>query len=319
MPLFATYSWLKQDNKPLGNSLDKTVAILMFPGVEVIDFAGPYEVFWAAGANVITVAESPDILKSGTSLKITPDYTFDNMPHADIIVLPGGNVDDGNANILKWLKAQNSQAEKIMSVCNGAFFLSSAGMLDGLTATTFFSAIPSLRTVSPRTKVVDDQRYVNNGHIVTSAGLSSGIDAALFVVSEYLGVGRTQQIATTLEYKWNNDNGFVRGQLADKHLVRVLDVFYAFPRKTLLYTGDTKNWKISLQIEANLTNDQIMELIGVQLTRVNQWKLITSKPTLSEWEFTYEEENWKGEVRIDAETSSGSRKQVSFTIERVES
>lgn len=313
-PMFATYKWLKQPSKIQNNSLKKTVAVLLFPGVEVIDFAGPYEVFEAAGAKVFTVAESTDVLTSGLSLKIEPNYSFENMPHADIVVVPGGDVNSDNSVILDWLKKQDKQAETIISVCNGAFYLSSAGMLDGLTATTFFTAIPSLKSTSPKTKVVDDQRYVDNGHIVTSAGLSSGLDAALFVVSKYLGMGRTEQIATTLEYKWNRDNDYVRAQLADKHVASLPDVFYSFPRKILRYAGDANQWQIDVNIQTDLTEEQIRRLVVVHLERVCHWKKSTS--VSNTWEFEDQTNIWSCALAIANGEQAGGEKKVSVNVKR---
>lgn len=314
MPFFATYAWLKPYENPIENTLDKTVAVLLFPGVEIIDFTGPYEVFEAAGATVFTVAESTDILTAGSSLKIKPDYTFQDMPDADIILIPGGNVRRSDAKILDWIKKQDKNAEKLLSVCNGAFFLSSAGLLDGLNATTTFPLIPRLQALSPKTKVVDDQRYVNNGHIITSAGLSAGIDAALFVVSEYLGVGGAQQIAATLEYDWNYDNGYVRGQLADKYFARVLDVFASFPRKLLKYDGDNNQWQIELEIETPLTVEQLNTLVNTQLTQVNQWKMSKSTPSSSKWTFKSDQENWKGLTTIELQNEKEQIKYISLKV-----
>ncbi len=315
MPLFPSYASVNPTKKK-NDELNKTVAILLFPGVEIIDFAGPYEVFWAAGARVFTVAESTEILKSGT-LQVKPDYSFDNMPKADIIVLPGGNVKRDNPAILAWLKNQDKQSEKIMSVCNGAFYLSSAGLLDGLTATTFFSAIPSLRASTPKAKVVEDQRYVNNGHIITSAGLSSGIDAALFVVSEYIGIGATQQLATLLEYKWNYDNGFVRAQLADRFLTRDLDVFSPFPQKVISYTGDNNHWEVKLSVDTELIPGQLMKLMELQFTKAKRWKQLSLTDQNGKWEFKDKDQPWNYDVSIVPDQALSNIKNILLSVSKI--
>src|SRR5207245_8921403 len=115
-----------------------------------------------------------------------------------------------------------------MSVCNGAFILASAGLLDGLTATTTSGLIEKLRAEYPKTKVVDDRRFVDNGRIITAGGLSSGIDGALHVVSKMLGNGTAQAVALALEYDWRPGAGFARGALAAR-LIPDLDL--AGPRR----------------------------------------------------------------------------------------
>ena len=299
MPLYATYRWLKHPDHVEESTLNKTVAILLFPGVELIDFAGPYEFFRAAGAHVITVAETAGIVTSATSLKITPDYRFDNMPHADIIVLPGGNVNRNNPKILEWLKKQSENSEKVLSVCNGAFFLAGAGLLDGLQATTFYPQIARLREISPRTKVVNDQRYVSNGKIVTSAGLSSGIDAALFVVSEYLGIGAAQQLAVLLEYKWNYNNGFVRAQLADTHFARTTDVFAPLNGKIVWYEGNNNMWELRVRVQHSITSAQLMKILAAQFEQVQKWNLRKSDEKTGSWSYKVDGRAWVATAEID--------------------
>ncbi len=314
MPLFATFLHLKPNPEPVSNTFGKTVAVLLFPGVEVIDFTGPYEVFEAAGARIFTVAETTAILKAGKSLQIKPDYTFADMPDADIILVPGGNVDRSDPKILNWLKKQDRLAEKIVSVCNGAFFLSAAGLLDDLSATTTFPLVAALQSISPKTKAVDNQRYVNNGHIITSAGLSAGIDAALFVVSEYIGVAGAQQVAMTLEYNWSYGSGYVRGQLADKYLARSLDIFSPFPQKLLTYTGDQNHWKAELDIETPLSIGQLTRLIDAQFDQVNQWKRVKSALNSSEWTFKSGSDSWSARATI--ETKTGNTRHVTLSVWR---
>jgi hypothetical protein len=204
-----------------------------------------------------------------------------------------------------------------MSVCNGAFYLSSAGLLDGLTATTFFSAIPSLRASTPKAKVVEDQRYVNNGHIITSAGLSSGIDAALFVVSEYIGIGATQQLATLLEYKWNYDNGFVRAQLADRFLTRDLDVFSPFPQKVISYTGDNNHWEVKLSVDTELTPGQLMKLMELQFTKAKRWKQQSLTDQNGKWEFKDKDQPWNYTVSIVPDQALSNIKKVLLSVSKI--
>ena len=159
----------------------KEVAILVFPGVQIIDYTGPYEVFGQAGYHVFLVAEADTMIQTAMGMQIVPHYTFDNSPPADIIVIPGGNVGraQNNPKVLDWIKKGEPAAESVMSVCNGAYILAETGLLDGKEATTFASLIDGLRNRATKTKVVEDQRLVE----VTrpSDGASAGTDDALFL------------------------------------------------------------------------------------------------------------------------------------------
>src|ERR1700736_1643650 len=155
-----------------------TVGILLFDGAEVIDYAGPWEVFGEAGFKVHTVAETAKPVNAVFGQKLIPDYTFANSPKIDILLIPGGSVHRAmdNPQLIKWVQTNAKEAIHVMSVCTGAFILAKAGLLDGLNATTIQHAIDDLGKFSSKIKVVRDKRYVDNGKIITTAGLSSGID-----------------------------------------------------------------------------------------------------------------------------------------------
>ena len=154
----------------------KKVAILLFNKVENIDFTGPMQVFDVAGFEVFTVAadRSPLVISGG--MKVLPQYTFADAPDADVVVLPGGSVDDVMMDeaTLAWIKGEAAHAQHVMSVCNGAFILAHTGLLDGLTATTTSGNVDSLRHHSPRTRVVRDKRVVDAGKIITHRRPVSG-------------------------------------------------------------------------------------------------------------------------------------------------
>jgi transcriptional regulator GlxA family with amidase domain len=186
-------------------SAAKNVAILIYDGVQIIDSMGPYEVFGQAGWNVYTVAAKAQPVTSAMGQTLVPRYSFANAPRPDILVAPGGDVDGPMADpkVIAWIRGESQKAEVVLSVCTGAFLLARAGLLDGLTATTYQSAIPRLRAVAPKTRVVTDRRFVDNGKIVTSAGLSAGLDAALHVVAKLSGNERAEDVARNLEYRWD--------------------------------------------------------------------------------------------------------------------
>ncbi|TWI95964.1 DJ-1/PfpI family protein [Mucilaginibacter frigoritolerans] len=189
-----------------------TIAFYLQDGVEVLDFAGPMEVFITAGFNVITVSKTYKPIRSKTVLFITPDYTIADAPKSDILVVFGGptqpTIDD--PEVMAWLKAQISSDKYVMSVCTGAFILGKTGILDNLTATTFHTAIGDLAKAYPKTKVLANTRFVDNGTVITTAGISAGIDGALHLVEKLRGRPYAKSVAETIEYdKWVPDNGLI--------------------------------------------------------------------------------------------------------------
>lgn len=188
------------------------VAIFIHDGVELLDFAGPGEVFSAAGFSVFTVAPTDNIVTSQGFVRITPQYSIQNCPQPDIIVLPGGatNIPMENPQVIAWLKKAVPGTIVTLSVCTGAGLLSKAGFLDGKTATTFHNYIDELQEITPRAKVVRDTRFVDNGMIITTAGVSAGIDGALHVVEKLQGNHAARNVATYMEYdKWKPGEGLV--------------------------------------------------------------------------------------------------------------
>jgi putative intracellular protease/amidase len=217
------------------------VAILIFDGVQIIDFTGPYEALGAGRSrNVYTVAEKPDVITTAMGMRVAPNYTFANQPKPDIIVVPGGGNSGepgakphgvgaqlNNEAVIRWVRESAAQAKYVMSVCNGAFILAKAGLLDGLTATTTAGYIDYLATVAPKTKVVYDQRYVDNGKVITTGGLSAGIDGAMRLIEKLEGRGAAIQTALGIEYNWQPDSGWARAGLADMRIPNsIYEPFY---------------------------------------------------------------------------------------------
>jgi len=184
----------------------RNVAIVVYPGVELLDFAGPGEVFSAAGNgafNVFTVGPTHEPIVSQGFVRITPEYGIADSPKPDILVIPGGHAASvyEDAKMMAWVKARVAGAELTMSVCNGALVLAKAGLLDGLRATTHFGSIEKLRSF-PRITVVPEARFVDNGRIVTTQGVSAGIDGALHVVERLLGAETAWSAARYMMYHW---------------------------------------------------------------------------------------------------------------------
>lgn len=186
----------------------RKVAIFIHEGVELLDFSGPGEVFASTdhrqAFEVYTVAASADEIVSQGFVTIKPHYTFANCPPPDIVILPGGRTDVplSDAAVIKWIKDSSQKAEVVLSVCTGAFLLAKAGLLDGREATTHWSAIAALRQEAPKTTVRERCRFVDNGKVITAAGVSAGIDASLHVVDKLLGRDVAEKTAHYMEYKW---------------------------------------------------------------------------------------------------------------------
>ena len=199
----------------------KRVGIVLFKDVEVLDFCGPFEVFSATRLNedsrreepspyeVILVAEKNNAVVAAGGMKVLPDYVFENCPKLDILVVPGGwGVREELKNIAMrdWLRARSSEVETLTSVCTGSILLGNAGLLHGLSATTHWRSLEWMRELFPDVTVEFDKRVVEEGRIITSAGISAGIDMALRVVARHHGEGVARATAMHMEYPYPEDN-----------------------------------------------------------------------------------------------------------------
>lgn len=191
----------------------RNVAILIFNDVEVLDFCGPYEVFGATGRGnntqpfkVYTVAAAIPTIACN-QLSINPQYTLETCPQPDILLIPGGygtRQQMHNQILLDWIKECSKQAELTLSVCTGALLLAKAGLLENLAATTHHLAIDLLKQTAPNTEIRANERFVDNGKIILSAGISAGIDMSLYVVAKLLGIQQAIETAEYMEYDWKS-------------------------------------------------------------------------------------------------------------------
>ena len=199
-----------------------TVGILIFDDVEVLDFCGPFEVFSVARPagkygdefklfNVVTIAEEDRIITCRGGLLVKPHATTENHPPLDILVVPGGQGtrrERHNQRLLDWIARQDQHTNLTTSVCTGAFLLAERGLLDHHRATTHWGSVEWMRSTYPTVEMVADTRVVDEGHIITSAGISAGIDMSLYVVSRLHGVDVAEWTARQMEYDWS-----ARGQV----------------------------------------------------------------------------------------------------------
>jgi len=196
------------------------IAILVFDAVEALDFAGPYEVFTTAsrvhgrshpGApalfEVACVARDLQPVQARAGLRILPDHGFDGSPRCDVLVVPGGVVDAAMACLATrgWIGRTAAQAQITASVCTGAFLLAAAGVVAHDTVTTHWEDVDDLRARFPGLTVRADRRWVDNGTVVTSAGISAGIDMCLHLVARLAGSALAARTARQMDYPWHGD------------------------------------------------------------------------------------------------------------------
>jgi transcriptional regulator GlxA family with amidase domain len=199
--------------------MDKwNVGIFIFDGVEVLDFAGPFEVFSRtrleggvdsrrsderAPFEVFTVARSHEPVVATGGLRVLPAHSFDDAPHIDLLLVPGGFgtrplLEDASA--LDWIRRTAAGCRKLTSVCTGSLLLAKAGLLDGKRATTHWAALDLLAAVGPAVSVDRERRVVDDG-VITSAGVASGMDMAFYVVEQLFGKDVADETAHYIEYR----------------------------------------------------------------------------------------------------------------------
>ncbi|BFV61035.1 DJ-1/PfpI family protein [Kitasatospora sp. CMC57] len=192
-----------------------TFGILVFDEVEVLDLGGPFEVFSTAGRlartaddepllRVLTVAAAGRVVRARGGLKVMADHTLAEDPPFDVLVVPGGvtTAVEADATVIDWLTRRRQSAALTFSICTGAFLLAATGALDGRAATTHWEDQEELARRWPGTEVRSDVRWVDDGDVVTSAGISAGIDASLHLVGRLFGEQLARRTAHQMEYVW---------------------------------------------------------------------------------------------------------------------
>jgi putative intracellular protease/amidase len=297
------------------------IAILIFDGVEIIDYSGPYEVFGTAGFEVYTVAEALKPIVTNMGLTVVPKYTFADSPAPDVIVVPGGDlkVPKDSPITLKWIVEQSARSEHTMSVCNGAFLLAKLGLLNDLTATTTYSLLDTMRQRYPSVHVVDNQRFVDSGKIITTAGLSSGIDGALHIVSLLQGPGRAQQTALNMEYNWQPDLNFARAALADGHIPDDFDLNAFGTWKLASTSGDRNHWTMVLQMQSPLNAQELLDKMGSQYAEHGHWGTGSTarNQVLRQWKFADSKgDPWTSTLRATSAAPSSHDYAVTVEVSR---
>jgi transcriptional regulator GlxA family with amidase domain len=184
----------------------------------VLDFAGPFEVFNTAARmytslhpenhedrfKVFTIAEKSGLIRARAGLPILPDFDISNNPPLDVLIVPGGvhKPEMEKPQVLDWVRRVNNETHITAAVCTGAFILGKSGILNGLNVTTHWEDIPDLRNLFPASTVLENARWVDEGRIVTSAGISAGIDMSLHLVARLEDEALAVKTARQMEYDW---------------------------------------------------------------------------------------------------------------------
>ena len=186
-----------------------TIGIPLFDDAEELDFVGPWEVFTTAGAGkpgalrVVTIAESRDPVRCNKGLRVLPDHGFEDAPALDVVLVPGGQgtrKEVENPVLMDWLRKTGERCTWVTSVCTGSLLLHGAGFTSGRRITTHWAFVATLREKAKDATVLDDVRYVQDGNVVTAAGVSAGIDMALWLVGQIHGVDVARQTQHFMEY-----------------------------------------------------------------------------------------------------------------------
>jgi transcriptional regulator GlxA family with amidase domain len=194
--------------------MTRNIAIMIFDDVEVLDFCGPFEVFSVANYfskaafNVYLIAPEQHTILARNGLKVIPDYDLAHAPNPDLLLIPGGwgtRPLIHNPTVISYIQQQAERVERLLSVCTGAYLLAKADLLDGLQATTHHGSFEMLAELAPTARLVRDVKYVDNGRIVLSGGISAGINMSLYVVGQLLGKEVAQKTADYMEYDWRAD------------------------------------------------------------------------------------------------------------------
>jgi putative intracellular protease/amidase len=299
----------------------RNVAILVFDGVQIIDYTGPYETFGhvyvfdqPAPFNVYTVAEHATAITTAMGMSVNPKFSIEGAPRADILIVPGGDVRSTlkNPKIIDWLTDTSRHAEIVMSVCNGAFILAKAGLLDGLEATTTAFLTERLKAEAPHTRVNTSVRFVDNGKIITTAGLSSGIDGTLHVIERLYGRGTAESAALAMEYNWDPNSTYARAALADKYLPNTYNIeSVARTWRIVSREGGIDHWQSQWSIDSSASASDLLQHVEEAFSHreyfprapLVSWQRLTETDSPQEvrsgWRFRDESGSpWDGRVSV---------------------
>ncbi|HUF88556.1 MAG TPA: DJ-1/PfpI family protein [Gemmatimonadota bacterium] len=305
---------LAQTEKP-------NVAILVYDGVQVIDHAIPFEVFGQFSLNnVYTVALDSGPLTTYMGMRILPNYTFDDAPRPDVLVLPGGDTRDARQDpeIMEWVRRTAAETDHVLTICTGTFFLVGSELLEGVRATTWYNRQDALREAAPRTEVVGDEIVVDSGKLVTAAG--SGIEGSLQVLAKLHGEAWAEVVRLNMEYEPMPEIFHVpRVELADLNLPDGIYGVFPWRRAELLrYNGDRDAWAMAWRFDPEQSIDSLRADVSAAISAEDGWTVVGEETSDSNWSSRWLLEGrdggeWRGEVSL---VEAGERVDLGLWVRR---
>ena len=303
-----------QEDKP-------NVAILVYDGVQVIDHAIPFEVFGQFSLNnVYTVSADGGPITTYMGMQVLPNYSFADAPAPDVLVLPGGDAGEAQRNreIASWVDRTVYDADHILTVCTGIFFLASNDVLDGKRITTWYERQDELRRIAPRAEIVSDRITVESGRLVSSAGL--GVDGALRIVARLHGEAWAEVVRLNMEHEpIPHELHVPRAELADVMLPG--GVYAVFPwreAELLRYEGNRDGWTMDWRFDSQEPIDSISAKFREALNSEEGWELVGTEKLRTAWnsEWTISgrgESVWAAVVRL---RDLGTQVDLEMNVER---
>jgi putative intracellular protease/amidase len=278
--------------------------------------------FGAADFDVYTVAASRTPVRTAMGLEVVPKYAFADAPQPDVLVIPGGAVTAAQSDpaTLDYIRHATEKTTHTMSVCNGAFILANTGLLDGLSATTTYHNIPRLAKQFPKVHVAHDRRYVDNGHLVTTAGLSAGMDGALHVIARMMGTGYAEEVALGEEYAWTPEGGFVRGAMAD-HQIPEVDMQSLGDWTVRRTEGDQRHWELELTGHSDMALPALTDRLEHALAQGKWTKgpqaAAAGAARTSRWRFTGDDgKPYKASLQVKPESANAHDYAIALVLTR---
>jgi transcriptional regulator GlxA family with amidase domain len=193
--------------------MQKNVGILIFNEVEVLDFAGPFEVFsitedenYSKPFKCFLIAETDEVVHARNSMLVKPNFTIYNCPNMDVLIIPGGygaeKIEINNKVLINWLADKKHKVNIIGSVCTGAFLLAESKIITNEEVTTHWMDIDELQMKYPGLRVLRNIKYKDNNNVITSGGISAGIEMSLHLVERFMGIEIAEKTAKRMEYNW---------------------------------------------------------------------------------------------------------------------
>ena len=291
-----------------------TVAILLFDGVQTIDYTGPYEVLsdaqWKGDRafRIFTVAEKEGTIRTVAGMTVKPDFTVANAPHADIVVIPGGSVAPilEHDAVLTWVRKATRDARIVMSVCNGSFFLGKIGALDGLEATTTAGNLIALQKLAPKARVTANKRVIDNGKIITTGGLTAGIDGALHIVQRETSEPLARGLSLYLEYNWQREGSFLPAALAFRHVTpMIISTLLPLGADIVSSSGDDRQWNVEARVSAQ-SPKQLASMFHEAGTTLLGWRDVRSSEGNGCFAFDdYDGSKWQTCFELGAPSKDG--------------